>query len=218
MGRRILTDETPMVSMTFLGLGLAMAVSIIIGLCSFRFRKKSPLPPQSSPQLSSQPKPDNIAPPQTPEIPSPAAEEATKRDKKDTETKELPLPSAMDQAQGRERRSRKHITKSMSEIRLTMNLSMKLPRTLSMARNRDGKDESTRYKKEKLKMEDSIWMKTIILGEKCKVSDEEEEAVIYEGKGRKISAYHPRTASSLSVSRQCSVVDQDAIPKFDHGK
>lgn len=40
----------------------------------------------------------------------------------------------------------------------------------------------------KLKHEDSIWMKTIILGEKCRVPDEEEGAIIYEGKGKRISA------------------------------
>ena len=78
---------------------------------------------------------------------------------------------------------------------------------MSMVRNKDHKDD--KKKKGKLKVEDSVWMKTIILGEKC-VPDEEDDAVIYEGKGKKISAYHPK--SCMSVSRQCSSMEPNALP------
>ncbi|KAI4376437.1 hypothetical protein MLD38_014199 [Melastoma candidum] len=41
-------------------------------------------------------------------------------------------------------------------------------------------------KQDKLKLEDSIWTKTIILGEKCRVPDDD-EGVYYDNKGNKIS-------------------------------
>jgi len=56
---------------------------------------------------------------------------------------------------------------------------------------------------EKLKRDDSVWMKTIILGGKC-VPDEEDDVVIYEEKGKKISAYHPRKPTSSSISSHSS--------------
>ncbi|GER35407.1 RNA-binding (RRM/RBD/RNP motifs) family protein [Striga asiatica] len=58
--------------------------------------------------------------------------------------------------------------------------------------------------KKKLKHEDSIWKKTIILGEKCRVPEEEdEETILYDENGNRISAYHHRKTHSgaLSFSR-----------------
>ncbi|KAL2317930.1 hypothetical protein Fmac_031806 [Flemingia macrophylla] len=70
-------------------------------------------------------------------------------------------------------------------------------------------DESMWMKtKGKTPKDDSVWMKTIILGGKC-VPNEDEDVVIYEGKGKKISAYHPRKSSSVSFSTQCSSITRD---------
>ncbi|CAA0838054.1 Unknown protein [Striga hermonthica] len=58
--------------------------------------------------------------------------------------------------------------------------------------------------KKKLKHEDSIWKKTIILGEKCRVPEEEDdETIFYDEKGNRIPAYHHRKSHSgaLSFSR-----------------
>ncbi|KAJ6914819.1 hypothetical protein NC651_016946 [Populus alba x Populus x berolinensis] len=88
-------------------------------------------------------------------------------------------------------------------------ISMKLPRSMSLAR-KDGDDKKNQKKKGKPKHEDSVWMKTIILGEKCKVPDED-EAVIYDGKGKRISTYHKKA----SCSRQNSQIDLNAIPSQD---
>lgn len=120
-------------------------------------------------------------------------------------SQELPLPPA-----------RKHSNESHSYNRLPraassnnnlkMNLSVKIPRSRSVSKHRqDGK-------KEKLKREDSIWTKTIILGEKCRVPDDDDDAIIYDGKGNRISTYRLRTPRSLTVSRTNSMIDQDAIP------
>lgn len=67
----------------------------------------------------------------------------------------------------------------------------------------------------------AVWMKTIILGEKCRVScdgGDEDNGVIFEAKdGKKITAYHPRTLSSLPLSRQCSLIDHDAVSRLELG-
>ncbi|PRQ27986.1 hypothetical protein RchiOBHm_Chr6g0311201 [Rosa chinensis] len=159
-----------------------------------------------------------------PQEPETVDEEKENEDGADFKTKELPLPPGK-KALGLEARTTNcwnasnvntttsQIKKSASERRLLSNLSIKLPRSLSMAkRGEKSKDESNNKRKNgrKLSMssitkqEESIWMKTIILGEKCKVP-EEDDIVIYDAKGRKIPAYHPK-------SRQNSLIDQTAIP------
>lgn len=77
-----------------------------------------------------------------------------------------------------------------------------------MARLRDQVPKEEPSGKKKGKTEDSVWMKTIILGEKCQVPEDQEDAVIYEGKGKKVSAYHPKTRSTMS-SNQFSYIDPD---------
>lgn len=115
--------------------------------------------------------------------------------------------------------------KSASERRLLSNLSIKLPRSLSMAKKGEKvKEEYNKRKNGKLSMakqEDTIWMKTIILGEKCRVPDDD-ELVIYDAKGRRIPAYHPKSRQNSFIdptaipnqikSRQCSFIDPGAIP------
>ena len=210
MGRRIPTTEIhlihPILSFSLLAAGMAAAIAIISGLCGFKCRKNS----------SKSEKREAFAPPSTTMITPPSSSsQAVELDETNEQDKDqLPLPPAMMMKRAIRTYSFKDMTKSMSDRKIAASLSMKVTRSLSMARTREhNKEESCRGKKGKLKMEhqDSIWMKTIILGERCKVPDHEEEAVIYEGKGKKISAYHPRTASSLSISRQCSFIDQDAI-------
>lgn len=66
-------------------------------------------------------------------------------------------------------------------------------------------------KKGKLKHEDSIWTKTIILGEKCKVSEEDEDAIIYDKDGNKIPAYHKRAYSTLSSQNSNPNVDRSSF-------
>ncbi|CAI9093722.1 OLC1v1029274C1 [Oldenlandia corymbosa var. corymbosa] len=78
--------------------------------------------------------------------------------------------------------------------------------------NGDDNNQNRKNRDKKLKHEDSIWKKTIILGEKCKVPDEDDEdAILYDEKGNRIPAYHRKT-TSVALSRQNSGIDLDAIP------
>lgn len=173
---------------------MAGAIAIITSLCGFR--KK--LSPKSSPIIKVDRKSSELT-----------KEKAVVNDE---DMKELSVPPSMtQQARLSLSSSKPNIKKSASEKKLLSTLSMKAQRSLSMVKNNiNQKDEQKN--KGKLKHEDSIWMKTIILGEKCKVAHEENGAIIYEANGKRISAYHPRTISSLSVSRQCSSIEQDSIP------
>ncbi|KAF5938413.1 hypothetical protein HYC85_022672, partial [Camellia sinensis] len=74
------------------------------------------------------------------------------------------------------------------------------------------KEDPTNKRQDKnLIHEDSIWKKTIILGERCRVLDED-DTILYDENGNRISAYHPKTPSSLALSRQTSSIDPEAIP------
>ncbi|XP_073051380.1 uncharacterized protein [Primulina eburnea] len=100
-----------------------------------------------------------------------------------------------------------HHSRSNSSLsKLTSSLSMKV---LTASRREDSGNN-----KKMMKHEDSIWKKTIILGEKCRVTDEDEDTILYDENGNRISAYHPKknAASVLSLSRQTSRADQDSVP------
>ncbi|KAH7574393.1 hypothetical protein ACOSQ2_008779 [Xanthoceras sorbifolium] len=243
MGRRIpLSDDDfevihPLFTLTLLVAGLAATVSMILALC---IRRKSSSPnqsSQSSPEFkTSEELHDN--PPQSGETTTmvPPSTQATttglESEDKTTENdglqnKELPLPPAMKTLRetnscnnlAKSTSTRKvditNIKKSMSTRKTEKSLSIKMPRSLSvMAQDREEKNR----KKGKLKHEDSIWTKTIILGEKCKVSDEDDDAIIYDNKGNKIPAYHKKTQSTMSLSRQNSQIDQTVIPGKDKDK
>lgn len=222
MGRRVIVDNAwlihPLLHLSFLAAGLAASMVIITAICSVRFRRRSkPSPPQPPPQsnpLEIAKESNNSTPqPQTKEQETEHHEKTehhTTENTEDTEVKikELPLPPAM--LQPKEGLPSVNLIKMTSERKASFRiLSLKMPRSLSVAIN--GVGEHIHQKEDKfkgmLKTEESVWMKTIILGEKC-VPDEE-DPVIYDGKGKKISAYHPKSYSS--VSRQCSFLDPDAL-------
>lgn len=243
MGRRIPEADDlsiyPTLSFSLLFVGMAAVVTLSTTLCGIRFRrrsepKSSKFPPEhnvaekldirisSPPSRSPLPQPPPPPPTTTkneeektmlPRPPQAVAESQDTKEKETPQIKELPLPPAK---QLRETNSTNHnMKKSASTRNLTMNLSMKMPRSLSLARlHQDREDKNIQKKNGKMKHEDSVWMKTIILGEKCKVPDED-EGVIYDGKGNRISTYHPKTSSSRPVSRQNSQIDPNAIPSYD---
>ncbi|KAG6624445.1 hypothetical protein I3843_16G029000 [Carya illinoinensis] len=210
MGRRIPLNEKPLIhpllSFSLLVVGIAAAMATITALCGSRFRRRTSPPSSAPPPFETAEKPDlvdstAITMTMTSSPPPKAAEPVESEDILDNK---LPLPPAMKQMG--ESYSCRNMTKSSPYRKTSMNLSMKLPRSLSLARR-----EENRQRKEQLKMEDSVWMKTIILGEKCKVPDEE-DAVIYDGKGKRISAYHPRTPSRISLSMGLSFNEPDLLP------
>uniref|UniRef100_A0A1D1XEQ5 Uncharacterized protein n=1 Tax=Anthurium amnicola TaxID=1678845 RepID=A0A1D1XEQ5_9ARAE len=106
------------------------------------------------------------------------------------------------------------VAKSGSTRRgLSMSLSMKIPEGL--ARIRTGRKEQ-----QPKAAEESIWMKAIILGEKCRVPDDEEGEQFgpCDDKGNRQRSYRPRTPRSLPASRANSFSDRrdagavDAVP------
>jgi len=212
---------------------MAGALAMIKSLCGARFRrsrsKASESPQQrgesnsdvsTSPSLASPSPPPQAAAMETRTAPprtqaGGAAESHDIKENDAQEIKELPLPPAMqltaETTSASNCMKKSASTRSLSSMSMKA-ISMKLPRSMSLVR-KDGDDKKNQKKKGKPKHEDSVWMKTIILGEKCKVPDED-EAVIYDGKGKRISTYHKKA----SCSRQNSQIDLNAIPSQDREK
>lgn len=224
MGRKIPLADDPSLSIhqalsfSLLLAGMAAAVAVSTTLCGIRFGKKSETKDSpsnegdgnltfntpSSPSASTSPS----------ETTKTAGEEASvkSQDGKENEVPgrmELPLPPAK---QLREAFScNNFMTKSASTRQFAKNMSMKMPRSMSMARrDHHREDKYNQKKKAKAKHEDSVWMKTIILGEKCKRRNEDEPE-IYDANGDKISANHRKSTSSVSISTQSSFGDVNAV-------
>lgn len=229
----------PVLTLTLLFAGMAATISMIMALCIRRKSSSPPKTlstsspefktsevsssglydnPQQQPAMTSGETTTTMVRPTTQATSTLESQYKTEND--GLQNKELPLPPAM--MTSKESQSSNNLTRSMSTRKVTTfmgkkslstrkserSLSIKLPRSLS-AMGQDREDKNG--KKGKLKHEDSIWTKTIILGEKCKVSDEDDDAIIYENKGNRISAYHKKTQSTMSLSRQTSHVEPNAI-------
>ncbi|KAL7235273.1 hypothetical protein ACSBR1_018716 [Camellia fascicularis] len=67
-------------------------------------------------------------------------------------------------------------------------------------------DQTNKRQDKNLMHEDSSWKKTIILEEKCRVPDEN-DTILNNEKGNRISTYHIKTHNSLALSRQTSSID-----------
>ncbi|KAK7310695.1 hypothetical protein RJT34_08363 [Clitoria ternatea] len=202
MGRRVPSDNNiliaPFLRFSFSIVGLVTSIVIITFLCSARFRRKSS--PHAT--MSGDDTYDTSTSP-------PIAVEGFEHDIPCTSSgvNNLPLPPSMKQPNA----GSNVVKRAASERKLSFNLSLRMPRSFSVARKCDKKEENDiGDKKERLKPDESLWMKTIILGGKC-VPDEEEDAIIYEGKGKRISAYHPRNSTSRSLSRQCSNINSGGL-------
>ncbi|KAH0645053.1 hypothetical protein KY284_032937 [Solanum tuberosum] len=77
------------------------------------------------------------------------------------------------------------------------------------SRREDSNHDNKKKDKKLSKDEDSIWKKQIILGEKCKIpADEDDDTILYDENGNRISAYHPKP-----IVNQSSNIEEDAIPK-----
>ncbi|KAG5034082.1 hypothetical protein AAZX31_04G051600 [Glycine max] len=215
MGRKVPIENLslihPVIYLSFLAAGLAASMAIITALCSDRFRrKKSPSPPPPSSD------PIEIAQELDATIPSnneTENENNNNNNEEEEQVKELPLPPALQQ-HPKDPFISDRMKRVTSERKAPLSLSIKMPRSLSVAKNWEQKEDKNKGTNigGKLKAEDSVWMKTIILGEKC-VPDEEDDPVIFEGRGKRISAYHSKRHSTMSISRQTSFLEPDALPK-----
>ncbi|KAM7256282.1 hypothetical protein ACFE04_012023 [Oxalis oulophora] len=211
MGRRIpignddpILVHTSVLSLSLFIIGMASTMVIITGLCGVLFGRKSPPEQSSSPTSSTDDKKDATSNGETDD-----------NDLEDAETRELPLPPALKAMSMKMPRSMStnNLAKSHSTRNFDKAISMKMPRSMSTKLQ----DDKHHRKKGKLNSENSLWAKPIILGEKCKVPDEE-DTLIYDKKGNKITTYHKKTTSSMSMSRQSSYIDPIAIPIRDKDK
>ncbi|TKY74895.1 hypothetical protein E2542_SST03660 [Spatholobus suberectus] len=204
MGRRVPIENLSLIHPVLYLSFLAASMAIITALCSFRFRRKSsssPPPPLSDPVEIAK---DLDATPPSNTAPQP---ETVNESNNEEQVKELPLPPSMQHP--KDPFISEKMKRVTSERKAPLSLSIKMPRSLSVARNWDQIKEE-KNKGPKLKAEDSVWMKTIILGDKC-VPDEEGDPVIFEGRGKRIAAYHTKKHSTMSISRQGSFLDPDAL-------
>ncbi|KAK9102533.1 hypothetical protein Sjap_019787 [Stephania japonica] len=129
------------------------------------------------------------------------------------DTIEQPQPSSLTRKLGQFSSQKFSTLSSASKRKLASTISLRFSGNLSM-KYRDGKDGEKRQKQKYFKPEDSIWMKTIMLGEKCRIPTEE-DAIIYDEKGKRLSSYPSRGPRSLPVSRSNSFTN---LPSFNEDK
>lgn len=168
-------------------MGVTATMAIITGLCGFRRRRPPDLPP---PGLSEKPdiQSELVEKAQEATAIETGAKAGDSNSKQQMVIKELPPPPGM---------------MMMKEAHSCNNFTLKSDSTRKLGTTLSVKSISVkiRDKKARPKDEDSIWKKTIILGEKCKISDDDNDAVIFNGKHDTVLAYHPRTLSTISISR-----------------
>lgn len=197
---------------------MAPFFALFTGLCGFR---KKTLPPETT-ETGNQP-----FPPETTEKEQ-TSDDLHKKKTVDRDNNasddnnmdanpELPLPPARKAAlRGTYSCNNMVLQKSGSiKKKLSASLTIQMPRSLSMPKKRDG-EEDKYVRKKKLKAENSILVRPIILGEKCRVLDEEEEGdEDHSQRMPKNRIYHPRSLSSISISRTNSKIDMNVIPVKD---
>ncbi|XP_060174332.1 uncharacterized protein LOC132605030 [Lycium barbarum] len=226
MGRKIPLGEVhpnhPLIYFLFLTASIAAVIGIVSSLCGLLERIKGS-PTGAEPGgikenavvvRTSSNEPENNA------TISDANNEELSTDKKSEENilqQPLPPPLALRTVASHNLR-----TNSMAPTRVSRsNSSIKsLQRKLSTSMSMKAFSGALTHRHEKInsklmKHEDSIWKKQIILGEKCKVPnhDEDDDTVLYDEDGNRISTYHPKQLNVMSISRQSSEIDANAIPK-----
>ncbi|GLT97250.1 hypothetical protein SLE2022_148230 [Rubroshorea leprosula] len=195
MGRSMPSDDDPLIhpalSFSLLVAGMAATMSIISGLCLCGFGRKSS-PDPSSPGVRS-----------TEEAKATTATPATTEHGADTT---IPLPPPTSMMELRDTCSSKYMPKSESTRKFGSTMSVKIPRSMSQARQQE--EKLSKKKNIKLDTDDnSIWTKTIILGEKCRIRDDEDD-VIFDRKDTQIHSTLQTSSSDPYV-----IPSQDNIQK-----
>ncbi|PSR91326.1 Regulator of nonsense transcripts 3B like [Actinidia chinensis var. chinensis] len=219
MGRKLFIGANPsvhpIVLLSLLIAFIAAIVTLISPLCVFR--KKSP-PPSASPRKTTENPKEATSPPNdatTITITDTTMEPPSATQSQTGEEPQLPLPPPPGMAHVRSASSCHYRTNSStSESKLLSSMSMRVQGGGGMGWRQPPRREEQQHDKKrgdkKLKPEDSVWKKTIILGEKCRVPDED-DTILYDEEGKRISTYHPKNPGSLPVSRQSSYIHPDAI-------
>ncbi|KAK9077713.1 hypothetical protein SSX86_006050 [Deinandra increscens subsp. villosa] len=127
------------------------------------------------------------------------------------ENKELPPPPRLASIRATSYHVGEASNRSQS-ARLTPSMSMRLTgglKGLKKGSRKDAKRNDEMIANDKLTRDDSLLNKTIILGEKCRIPDEDEDDIILDENGQRITTFH-RKQSCSSISRQSSDNNQDA--------
>lgn len=126
------------------------------------------------------------------------------------EIKELPPPPRLVSIKS----ASYHVGGSSSKsqgAKLTSSLSMRLSGRWKGLKKVLKNDESCNdlvFENDKMTRSDSLLSKTIILGGKCRIPDEDEDHVILDENGQPITTFHRRQSCS-SMSRQSSNTNED---------
>ncbi|KAL6523989.1 hypothetical protein OROMI_031084 [Orobanche minor] len=174
-------------------------------LCGVFKKKQPPAKPSAAKQEDGEPEDTPAKPPSAGGSESPDEQRAASE-------QQQPLPPPPGGLHMRASSCHHHHQRSNSSAsKLVSSVSMRV-----LGSGVVGRQSSRRENKEKkLTHEDSIWKKTIILGEKCKVPDEDDDSILYDEKGNRISTYHHRKSHSgaLSFSRQTSCIDHEELSR-----
>ncbi|KAK4388734.1 Retrovirus-related Pol polyprotein from transposon TNT 1-94 [Sesamum angolense] len=182
-------------------------IPLVSLLCGVLGRKKA-----SSPDGEAEKRDDNTdgGATQMPQdqLTKPSAAESTEDQARDTaqptsNDQQVPLPPPPGRQQFLRAASCHHQPERSNSMtsKLVSSLSMRVSNGMP-GRQFSRREDKPWSKDKKLKPEDSIWKKTIILGEKCRVRDDDEDNILYDEKGNKIATFHqkPQTAA-MSFSR-----------------
>ena len=233
MARRVPTAEThlihPALSISLLAAWIAATIAIVAALCGTRFRKKPTPSPSESSSVSQTTKilqtgspPPATAAVSVPVEPSPTGTEmegegGSRPEKTQSlEPEPEPLPLPLPPIRQVNEMGLTHMPRSVSVSQnrgggFLVSGSINLPRSFSVAKHLPfTKEERMQGRRERSKQPDSIWTKTILLGERCRVPNDDEH--VNDGKGQKIETYQPRGPRSLPVSRTNSFIDREAVP------
>ncbi|KAI3828471.1 hypothetical protein L1987_02572 [Smallanthus sonchifolius] len=97
--------------------------------------------------------------------------------------------------------------------KLTSSMSMRLSggfKGLKKGLKNDEKGNDLMIENDKMTRGDSLLKKTIILGEKCRIPDEDEDDIILDENGQRITTFH-RKQSCSSMPRQSSNTNRDVF-------
>ncbi|KAI3804653.1 hypothetical protein L1987_26356 [Smallanthus sonchifolius] len=194
----------PLPSRVFIFVFIAATIAIVSFLCGKKKRKRPFLPTNHAPR-----------PNENTELLVPTTNDAThvKIDNHNDDpsppesNKELPPPPRLASIRATSCHIGETSGRSQS-AKLTSSMSMRLTGGLKGLKKgyskKDGKRNDEMHGNDKLTREDSLLNKTIILGEKCRIPDEDEDDIILDENGQRITTFHRKQSCSSSMSRQSS--------------
>ncbi|KAF5175247.1 hypothetical protein FRX31_035170 [Thalictrum thalictroides] len=215
MGRRIPPHTNyasihPVVSFSLLTAFVAATIVVIAALCGARARSRKSKPLSSPSSTLDTANVETTATTSTAAKLPPPSPPPTKLAVETDNPPEVQqeLPSILTQ---KANETSEALTVKRHRRKLSASLSMKAG-GMALARMLSRKEEHQQVKQKQSKPEDSIWTKKILLGEKCRVPDEDDDAIFYDERGNRLSSYPVKTPRSVPVSRSNSFIDKDSLP------